>query len=151
MPRSGTLGLRLLAAALAAGLVAMLTLAPRAFVAPARSRFMDTADALLSPLTATMSYADAERMLNAAMFLPLGAAVALLLDRRLWPIAMLAGFVVSFAVEVAQASIPGRVPDPNDVVWNTIGCAVAVTAVTLGRVVWAGADRARQRGRSTRT
>jgi VanZ family protein len=38
-------------------------------------------------------------------------------------------------VESAQGSIPGRVPDPADVVWNTLGAAIGVIVMALGRVI----------------
>jgi glycopeptide antibiotics resistance protein len=38
------------------------------------------------------SVGEAERLLNTLLFVPLGAAIALLLARRVWPIAILVGF-----------------------------------------------------------
>ena len=73
---------------------------------------------------------DAERLLNTLMFVPLGATIALLLHRRLWPLAILVGFAMSAAVEYAQPTIPGRVPDAADVFWNTVGAAIGVVLVT---------------------
>lgn len=136
-------------AALALAAVAGLTLAPRMFVGPARRAFLDWADATTLPLFGGAEYAEAERLLNTAMFVPLGVAFALLLPLRGWPLAVAAGFVVSVAVEHLQSAIPGRVPDAPDVLWNTVGGAVGVGAVTLVRAL-AVAARA-QRGSVTRT
>lgn len=144
-------GFRLLAAAMAATAVVALTLAPRALVAPARHAFMRLVDAARSPLLTWLPDGDAERVLNTILFVPLGATIALLLARRAWPVAILAGLALSTAVEYAQASIPGRVPDPADIVWNTVGAAIGVSLVTAPRLIAAAARRARQRGRPTRT
>ncbi len=140
---------RSLFAALALAAVAGLTLAPRMIVGPARRAFLDWADATTLPLFGGVAYAEAERLLNTVMFVPLGVALALLLPLRGWPLAVAAGFVVSVAVEYLQAGIPGRVPDPPDVLWNTVGGAVGVGAVALVRAL-AVAARA-QRGSVTRT
>lgn len=134
-PSARTRAARAIAAAIAVAAMAFLTLAPRALVAPARSEFMRAMDAAAAPLLLWIPYGDAERVLNVVMFVPLGATIALLLPRRAWPIAILAGFALSAAVESAQGSIPGRVPDPADVVWNTLGAAIGVIVMALGRVI----------------
>ncbi|GAA3210499.1 VanZ family protein [Microbacterium terregens] len=144
-------GIRILAAALAAVAVTVLTLAPRWIVAPARGAFMQFMGDLTAPLLLWIPYGQAERVLNTLLFLPLGATIALLLSRRVWPVAILAGFVLSTAVEYAQASIPGRVPDADDVLWNTVGGAIGVLAVTIPRIILAAVTRRRQRGRVIRT
>ncbi|MFG6401209.1 VanZ family protein [Microbacterium sp. P04] len=141
MPTTTTRSIRTLAALMAVAAVAALTLAPRRIVAPARGGFMRLMDAVAQPLLAWMPSGEAERVLNTLMFLPLGAAIALLLSRRLWPLAVLAGFALSATVEYAQASIPGRVPDPNDVFYNTVGAAIGVVVVTLVRWLAAAVGR----------
>ena len=73
----------------------------------------------------------------------LDATIALLLHRRAWPLAIVAGFGLSAAVEYAQASIPGRVPDLDDVVWNTLGAVVGVAVVTVPRIAGAAVVRHR--------
>lgn len=137
-------GGRAVAALLAVAAMAVLTLGPRALVAPARGEFMQLMDAATAPLLVAIPYGDAERLLNTAMFVPLGATVALLLRTRFWPLAVLAGSALSAAVEYAQAAIPGRVPDPEDVLWNTVGAAIGVAVVTIARLAAALVRRARQ-------
>lgn len=54
------------------------------------------------------------------------------------------GLALSATVEYLQASIPGRVPDADDVLWNTVGTTIGVLAMTLvglavgaaGRLLW---------------
>lgn len=144
-------GIRLLAAVSAVAAVAALTLAPRWIVAPARGAFMRAIEGAVAPMLTWMSYGEAERVLNTLLFVPMGAAIALLLSRRAWPFAILAGFALSAAVEFAQSSIPGRVPDADDVLWNTIGGALGVVVVTVPRLAAAAIRGSRQRGRVTRT
>lgn len=144
-------GVRLLVATAAALMIGALTLAPRAVVAPARGAFMQVVDAVTAPLLLWIPVAEAERMLNTLLFVPLGAAIALLLNRRAWPIAILVGFALSATVEYAQLSIPGRVPDRDDVLWNTVGAAIGVITVSAPRLFAAAVVRARQRSSATRT
>lgn len=120
-----------------------LTLAPRGIVAPARELFMRGLDVLLSPFVGALHFGDLERTLNAVMFAPLGFAVALVLPRRLWIAAPLTGLAVSTAVEMMQAQIPGRVSDPNDVLWNTVGALAGAILALIARV--AGGGRRRRR------
>lgn len=89
-------------------------------------------------------------MLNMVLFVPLGATLALLVGRRAFPVAVLAGFALSAAVEYAQASIPGRVPDVADVLWNSLGAATGAILIAVPRAVGAFV-RARHRGSATRT
>lgn len=135
---------RLLAATLAIAAVAALTLAPRSLVAPARAAFLRGLEAVAAPLPAWFPFDHAERVLNTLMFVPLGATIALLLHRRLWPLAILVGLATSAVVEYAQLTIPGRVPDAADVFWNTVGAAIGVVLVTGVRLV---ARRSRSRVR----
>lgn len=132
---------RLAAAAVAVGAVALLTLAPRAVVHPLRSRVVWLLDGAAAPVMAWLP-GGPDQVLNTLLFIPLGAALALVLPRRAWPVAIVAGFVFSALVELAQESIPGRVPDAGDVLWNTFGGVIGVIAATLIRSIGA-----HQRGR----
>ncbi|MGW8482650.1 VanZ family protein [Microbacterium sp. NPDC055903] len=134
-------GVRVLSAALAALPIAALTLAPRRFVAPARGAFMDLAHRVAAPIVEPMTYGQLESTLNAALFVPLGAAIALVLRARWWLVAPITVFLVSFGIEYAQAQIPGRVPDASDVVWNTIGGVLGALVIGLARLVSFGARR----------
>lgn len=146
-----TRGIRLVCAVTALSVVALLTLAPRSIVAPARGQFMRAMDAVTSPLLVWIPYGDAEQILNTMMFVPFGATIALLLHRRAWPFAILTGALLSAAVEYLQESIPGRVTDPADVLWNSVGAAIGVALVTMPRMLGAAVTRARQSPRTART
>jgi hypothetical protein len=136
----------LIAVAVAILAVAVLTLGPGALVAPARGAFERLLDAAAAPLLRWVPYSDA-RVLNAALFVPLGATVAMVLGRMRWILAVVVGFAVSAAVEYAQRSIPGRVPDAEDVFWNTLGAAAGVLAVVLVRTIAEAAHEALRRRR----
>ncbi|MGU3646371.1 VanZ family protein [Microbacterium sp. C23T] len=126
-----TTGPRVVAGAVALLGVAALTLGPRAIVAPARGEFLRATEAVAAPVSALLPHASIDQILNTLLFVPLGAALALLLPRRLWWVAIGGGLALSATVEYLQASIPGRVPDVDDVLWNTVGTTIGVVAVTL--------------------
>ncbi|MBN9174104.1 MAG: VanZ family protein [Microbacterium sp.] len=125
----------------ALGFVAALTLLPRRFVAPIHGLFLSWTDAHAQHLLAWFPQADSEQVLNAILFAPLGAALAVLFGRRLWPAAVLACATLSAAVEYAQSDIPGRVSDPHDIAWNTLGAAVGTAIVAVGYLLAAIARR----------
>ena len=140
---TGPRGFRVVAGAVALLGVAALTLGPRAIVAPARGTFLRATEAVASPVLTLFPDIGVDQLLNGLLFVPLGAAVAALLPRRVWWLAMVAGLALSITVEYLQASIPGRVPDLDDVLWNTVGTAIGVLAVTLLRLAAGGARRLR--------
>ncbi|WP_225310163.1 VanZ family protein [Microbacterium testaceum] len=123
----------LIAGAVLAAVVA-LTLAPRALAWPARTFVLDALDGLPPSWSALLFGAGADVALNIAFFVPLGAAVAVLLPLRWAPASLVLCALVSFTVETLQAAIPGRVPDAEDVVSNTIGAAIGTVVVIVLRV-----------------
>lgn len=134
MPHTRLSPARLVAALTAVGIVALLTLAPWALVHPLRGRVVWLLQDLAEPVM-TWLPGGPDQVLNTLLFIPLGATIALLLPRRAWLLAIVAGFALSALVEIAQESIPGRVPDAGDVLWNTCGGAIGVIAVTLIRAI----------------
>ncbi|AZS37741.1 hypothetical protein CVS47_02387 [Microbacterium lemovicicum] len=144
LPRTRTAPMapRLLAAALATAVVAALTLAPRRLVAPARGAFLERVD-LAVPTLAGLPSLSVDTVLNALLFVPFGAAVALLLGRW-WLLAIPAGFGLSAAVEFAQEGIPGRVPDLADVLWNGAGSLIGAVLAASAMGLWWLVRRARR-------
>lgn len=140
-------GVRLLSAAVIAAVITALTLAPPSIAAPLRGAFLRSVAEVGE--FGWMPFREVDDLLNVLLFVPLGATLALLLARRWWPLAIVVSFALSAAVEFAQRSIPGRVPDGDDVLWNTVGAAIGVLAVTIPRLAIAVARG--QRGRRTRT
>ena len=62
--------------------------------------------------------------------------------------AVAGSIALTTAIETAQRSIPGRVPDPRDVVANSIG---AVVGVALALVLTLPSTLRRRRRRAART
>jgi len=64
---------------------------------------------------------------NIAVFVPVGAALAMAMKHRSWPIrvllATLLGAALSLSIELIQTRIPTRIPGVEDWVLNTIGTA----------------------------
>ncbi|MGN6325448.1 VanZ family protein [Pseudolysinimonas sp.] len=100
------------------------------------------------PSLAWIRYSDIEFAANVAMFAPLGLFLLLLLGRRRWWIALLAGPLLSLGIETAQLFIPGRVSDVRDLVSNSIGTVLGLVAGLV--ITWPAAVR-RRRAARTRT
>jgi VanZ family protein len=71
-----------------------------------------------------------EFLANIALFVPVGMFLLLLLGTRLWWAALALSFSLTAFIEAAQRSIPGRVPDAQDLFANglgaIIGCLIAL-------------------------
>lgn len=82
-------------------------------------------------LTDWISYSGLEFAANVAMFIPVGLFFLLLLGRRRWWIAVLAGVAITCGIEFAQQFIPSRVSDPRDIVANSVGAFAGVIAALI--------------------
>lgn len=133
---------RVLVAAAALAVVGALTLAPRALIRPFQERAIDAFFLVTERWGGFPLAYDSDVVMNVALFVPLGIAVAALLPLRFAPAAVLFGAAVSLAVETAQSFIPGRVPDVDDVLHNTIGAGVGTVIVIVSRLVTLAAVRA---------
>ena len=91
-------------------------------------------DAWTAPVTWTTGYLS-EIAFNVAIFLPVGVLAALLIPRRRWPLAMLAGFGFTVFIELVQVPEPDRISDPRDLVMNTGGAVLGVLLVLTARMV----------------
>ena len=85
-----------------------------------------------------------EFLANIALFVPVGMFLMLLFGTRLWWVALAASFAMTTAIEVAQQSIPGRVPDERDLIANGLG---AIIGVLIALVLTAPAALRRRRRR----
>ena len=75
---------------------------------------------------------ESEALANVLLFVPLGAAGALVLRRHTgWVVVGLGA--LSLAIEVLQSTLPGRTPSYRDVVLNSAGALVGVVAVLVLR------------------
>ena len=87
-----------------------------------------------SDVTWTTGYL-AEIVFNVALFIPVGVLAALLIPRRRWPLALLAGLAFTTVIELVQVPEPDRISDPRDLVMNTGGAVVGVFLVLAARMV----------------
>ena len=76
--------------------------------------------------TRWLDFATVEFLANVAMFVPLGLFFVLLFGRGRWWLAILFGLALTVAIEFAQQFLPSRVPDPRDLVANSIGATLGV-------------------------
>src|SRR5258706_399277 len=90
----------------------------------------------------------AELIQNLILFIPLGICLTLVGVRP--PYVVLLGALLSFGVEFAQRSIPGRDPSFGDLLCNTISTAIgALLAVTAPTWLWATPRRSAWQARGT--
>jgi glycopeptide antibiotics resistance protein len=91
-----------------------------------------------------LTYDRAEFLANIGLFVPVGLFLLLLFGTRFWWLAAVSGMFLTAAIETAQRSIPGRVPDERDLAANTIG---AVIGIAIGVVLTLPATIRRNRRR----
>ena len=90
----------------------------------------------------------AEYLANVALFVPVGLFLLLLVGTRLWWLAAGLAFAMTSAIELAQRSIPGRVPDERDISSNMLG---ALLGIAVGVVLTLPATWRRERARRRAT
>jgi glycopeptide antibiotics resistance protein len=89
-----------------------------------------------------VNYNFVEFTANIAFFVPVGFLGGLALSRRFWWLSAVLGFLLSCAVELAQATfLPGRVASVNDVLANTTGAVIGAVLAGLVRLVVMHRDR----------
>ncbi len=99
-------------------------------------------------VTQWITYGRIEFLANVAMFVPIGLLFLLVVGRKRWWLASLAGVALTLAIELSQLGIPGRVSDPRDVLANSIG---AFLGVLFALVATAPAARRTRRAATRRT
>ena len=102
-------------------------------------------DAWTAQVTWTTGYLS-EMAFNVALFVPVGLLAALLIPRRRWPLALVAGFAFTTLIELVQVPELDRVSDPRDLVMNTSGAVLGVLLVLVARMVRRSAAVASVRG-----
>ena len=129
--------------------VAWLTLTPQAYAAQHIDIIYRVLDALhRRGYLQSIDDHQLEFLANIALFVPVGMFLMLLFGTRLWWLALGASFAMTGAIEFAQRSIPGRVPDERDLVANGFGAVIGVL-IALVLTAPAALRRRRQRRAST--
>jgi glycopeptide antibiotics resistance protein len=130
------------------GFVGWLTLTPES-VAPTQSDLVLRVLARLQRYDelSWLTYDRAEFLANVALFVPVGLFLLLLVGTRFWWIAAALAFAMTSAIETAQRSIPGRVPDERDLVANAAG---ALAGIVVGVVLTLPATIRRGRAKRAR-
>jgi glycopeptide antibiotics resistance protein len=125
--------------------VAWVTLTPQSYAAQHLSLLYRVLDALhRRGHLLSIDAVELEFLANIALFVPVGMFLLLLVGTRLWWVAIAASFAMSSFIEIAQRAIPGRFPDDQDVLANTMGAAIGVV-VALVVTLPAAVRRRRQR------
>ncbi|MFT4123854.1 MAG: VanZ family protein [Microbacteriaceae bacterium] len=133
------------------GLVAWITLGPQ----PLDARGSALLYRIIARLStheslAWLSYSRVEFLANVAMFVPIGVLFLLLVGRRAWIMAVLAGIGTTLTIEFVQIVLPDRVSDPRDIVANSAGAALGVIAALIVTTPAALRDRRAERLRRGR-
>ncbi len=113
-------------------LVGWITLGPQPLDGDGQALLARVVDAVADvPLLAWLDVPMVEFAANIAMFAPVGLLFVLLLGRRRWWLAVLAGLALTCAIEFTQQFLPTRVPDPRDLLANGLGAALGAGAAVL--------------------
>lgn len=128
--------------------VAWLTLTPASMAPTADDLVLRVIERLQrEPGLSWLTFDRAEFLANVALFVPVGLFLLLLFGTRLWWLAVWAAFAMTTAIETAQRSIPGRVPDERDILANGIGASIGIV---LGIMLTLPATMRRDRERNRR-
>ncbi|MGW9157874.1 VanZ family protein [Microbacterium sp. NPDC055665] len=80
----------------------------------------------------SLDFTRLEIIANILVFVPVGILAFLLLPRRVWPLALLVGPLLSLGIETAQrVALPHRAATVTDVVANSTGALVGVVFAVL--------------------
>ncbi|MGY5883409.1 VanZ family protein [Modestobacter lacusdianchii] len=110
--------------------VGVVTLGPAWLVADARRAVTAAVEALAAPWPGAVHRAQVETVANVLLFVPVGALAAAALRRWDQLLPMTLGVGAAVLVELAQSTVPGRVPDLVDVAANSAGTVVGVAVTT---------------------
>lgn len=99
--------------------------------------------------TEWVTYSGVEFTANVLMFVPVGLFFVLLLGRRQWWLAAVLCVALTITIETTQLFLADRVPDPRDLMSNSIGGVIGVLGALIitwpkARVLRLEAERARQ-------
>jgi len=86
----------------------------------------------------SLDFTRLEIIANVLVFVPAGILAFLLVPRRLWPLAVALGPVLSLSIEVAQrVALPHRAATVTDVIANSGGALIGVFIAMVGTLLFA--------------
>ncbi|MGN7947437.1 VanZ family protein [Microbacterium sp. 22215] len=86
----------------------------------------------------SLDFTRLEIIANVLVFVPVGIVAFVLVPRRLWMLAVIAGPVLSFTIEIAQRlALPHRAATITDVVANSGGALIGVFIAIAGTLLFA--------------
>lgn len=86
----------------------------------------------------TLDFTRLEVLANVLVFIPVGVLAFLLLPRRVWPLSLFIGPLLSLAIEAAQrVLLPHRAATVTDVIANSAGALTGVAFAVLCTLVFA--------------
>jgi len=92
--------------------------------------------------TAWVTYSGVEFTANVLMFVPVGLFFVLLLGRRRWWLAVVLCVALTIGIETTQLFLVDRIPDPRDLLSNSIGGVVGVFGALI--ITWPKAHALRR-------
>ncbi|MFK3678324.1 VanZ family protein [Microbacterium sp. NPDC090218] len=86
----------------------------------------------------SLDFTRLEILANIIVFIPVGILSFVLLPRRVWPLALLVGPVLSLAIETAQRlALPHRAATVTDVLANSTGAVFGVALAVMCTLLFA--------------
>lgn len=78
----------------------------------------------------------AENIMNVVVFVPVGLLLSCVSRRLKWWMVLLIGFGISLSIESLQFLLKRGFSEADDVIHNTLGCAIGIMIVEIIKGVW---------------
>jgi len=78
----------------------------------------------------------AENIMNVVVFVPIGLLLSCVSQRLKWWMVLLIGFGVSLSIEVLQYYFHKGFSEVDDVIHNTLGCAIGILIIAIIKGIW---------------
>lgn len=77
-----------------------------------------------------------ENIMNVVVFVPVGLLLSCVSRRLKWWMVLLSGFGISISVEALQYIFHKGFSEVDDVIHNTLGCAIGILIVAIIKGIW---------------
>ena len=78
----------------------------------------------------------AENIMNVVVFVPIGLLLSCVSHRLKWWLVLFFGFVISVSIEALQYFFYKGFSEVDDVIHNTLGCAIGIIMVAVLKGIW---------------